>query len=514
MTDGPRPYRRRLLLNTASTTVANVWAMVVALVSLPLLLRGLGGPAFGLWVLVQTFSAVNGWLSLADVGLGTAAIHGVASRAGAGDRSGASTIVRTALTAFALTGAVAATLLIGLSRWLPAWFHAPAALRRDFRLAVIVFAGQIVFELLTEGMEACLEGFQRVDLSRLVDGVRRTLVAIVTVTVALAGGGLVGVAVASLTASAAALVVAAVSLSGHASGGRFDRGELRALLGYARRVAAVDANGVVKRTMDRVIVGAIIGPAAVALVEIATQVQNAANAILSASSYATISSSAWLRARAQEASLRELLARGTRYSLLVSWPIAVTVALLAGPLVRLWVGPRYHEAAYLVVIAVIPLISGALQVGSNMLRGSGRVSAIFRPALASTTVNLVASILLVEAFGVAGTFYGTLVGTAVLLPYLGRAVLREYRTPAPRFVRDAIWPAVPPCVALGLVLAAIVALPLGDILTVGLGLLIGGGVYATAAARWGLLPGEAAELWGLVRGDDSTGLTPPAPERT
>src|SRR3954467_10992070 len=80
-----RPFRRRVLLNTASTGVANIWAMVVALATLPLLLHGLGAQAFGLWVLLQTFSAVTGWLSLVDLGVGTATARAVAERAALDD---------------------------------------------------------------------------------------------------------------------------------------------------------------------------------------------------------------------------------------------------------------------------------------------------------------------------------------------------------------------------------------------------------------------------------------------
>jgi O-antigen/teichoic acid export membrane protein len=499
LTDEARPYRRRLLLNTASTTAGNVWAMVVALISLPLLLRGLGGSAFGLWVLVQTFSAVNGWLSLADIGLGTATIHAVATRAGSGDLEGASSVVRTSIALFMVTGTIAAISLMACSSWFPRWFHSPQALRSAFRTALVIFAVQIAFELVTEGIEACLEGFQRVDLSRLIDAVRRTLVAGATVTVALMGGGLVKVAWASLGATVLTVGVAFLAMRGQTAGGGFDRQAVAPLLAYARKVAAVDANGVVKRTMDRVIVGALLGPVAVALVEIATQVQNGANAILSASSYAAISSSAWLRARDQESSLRELLEKGTRYSLLVTWPIATLTALLAGPIVRIWVGDKYDRAAFLIVIALIPMVAAIWQVGSNMLRGGGRVSAIFRPALTSTAVNLVASVMLVKAFGVAGTFYGTLVGTTVLMPYLGRAVLREYHVGLSRFLSSTIWPALVPNLLLAIAVGAVVALPLGDAATLVAGVAVGGLVYLTAVVRWGLAAGEAAELRQTLR---------------
>src|SRR5438132_12304704 len=103
--------------------------------------------------------------------------------------------------------------------------------------------------------------------------------------------------------------------------------------------------------MDRLIVGAVIGPSAVSLVEIATQVQNGADAILSATSYAVIPSAAWLRARDDQDTLRELLVTGTKYSLLVTLPAVVLAAILARPLVDFWVGPRYHDVPGLIAVS-------------------------------------------------------------------------------------------------------------------------------------------------------------------
>jgi O-antigen/teichoic acid export membrane protein len=196
-------------LNTAWTGVANVWAMVLALVTLPLLLAGLGPVAFGTWALLQTFSAITGWLSVVDVGVGTAATKAIAERASVDDERGVATSIASALACFGTLGmaCAAALALVGPSV-LPHLFNTPPRLVGDLRFALVPFAIQVVVELVIEGVEACLEGLQRVDLSRAVDGLRRTAVAGAMSAVALAGGGLRGVAVASSVASGAGLVAA------------------------------------------------------------------------------------------------------------------------------------------------------------------------------------------------------------------------------------------------------------------------------------------------------------------
>jgi O-antigen/teichoic acid export membrane protein len=501
----PQPFRRRVLLNTAWTGVANVWAMVLALVTLPLLLNGLGRVAFGTWALLQTFSAITGWLSLVDLGVGTASTRAIAEQASLDDDRAVAGTIASTLACFGALGLLCAgaLALIGPSV-LPALFNAPADLRDDLMFAVVVFSAQIVADVLTEGIESCLEGLQRVDLSRAVDALRRTAVAIAISVVATAGGGLRGVAVASLVASAAGLLIGLVMLGRRAPlrrGFRPSAATIRSLIAYGKTVALLRPIGVIHRTMDRLIVGAVLGPSAVSLVEIATQLQNGADAILSASSYSVVPTSSWLRARGDEGSLRELLATGTRYSLLVTLPVVALAAVIAGPLIRLWVGSDYPAAPGLAVVALLYIaMTAPMQVGSNLLLGAGRAGPILRAATVAVAVNLVASVFLVHAVGVVGAFQGTLLGTMLLIPMLGRSALREVGVTAREFLVTAVGPPVLAVLPLLAAAGAVVALPLADLPTVVLGVLAGGAAYAVAVPALALEAGELGKLKRTILG--------------
>jgi O-antigen/teichoic acid export membrane protein len=500
---GPGRFRRQVLLNTASTGLANGWAMVVTLVSLPLLLQGLGPAAFGTWVLVQTFSAVTGWFSLADAGVGTAATRAVAEKASLGDTTAVSRLVSSALSVSAGLGVIcAAALALAGPALLPGLFNTPDRLRDDLRLALLVFAVQVLLDLLTEGAEACLEGLQRVDLSRGIDVVRRTLVAGATVVVARSTGDLSDVAIASVVASAVGTIAAAAVLGRHLPARlvRPSASDVRRLLSYARAVAVLRPLGVLQRTMDRLVVGAVLGPSTVSLVEIATQVQNGADAVLSATSYSVVPSAAWLSAREDRRTLQELLHRGTKYSVLATVPVAALTAVLAGPLVRVWLGDRYSDAAGLAVMALLTVIVVApLQVGSSLLLGVGRAGEILRAAGAAVAVNLAASLVLVHVTGIVGVFQATLLASAVLVPLLTRPVLRAVDSNVAGFVADAVVPTIAPTVALVAGAGAVVLLPLSDGLTLVAGTVAGLGAYALVALRWAVDRDELAELRAAVR---------------
>jgi O-antigen/teichoic acid export membrane protein len=494
----PGRFRRQVLVNTASTGLANGWAMVVSLVSLPLLLKGLGPTAFGTWVLVQTFSAVTGWFSLADAGVGTAATRAIAEKASVGEQAGVSRLVSSALSVFAGLGLMCAGgLALAGPAVLPGLFNTPAGLRDDLRLALVVFAGQI----LLEGAEACLEGLQRVDLSRAIDVVRRTLVAGATVVVAQTSGRLGPVAVASLVASAGGTCVATAILARHVPAGiaRPSFVEVRRLVSYAKTVAILRPLGVLQRTMDRLVVGAVLGPAAVSLVEIATQVQNGADAVLSATSYAVVPSAAWLAAREDHGTLRELLHRGTKYSMLATLPVAAIAAVLAGSLVRVWLGDQYSDAAGLAIIALLTVIAVApLQVGSSLLLGVGRARDLLRVAGVAVAVNLTGSLVLVHVTGIVGVFQATLLASVVLVPFLTRSVLDAVGSEPAAFVRGAVLPVLAPTAALVAAAGLVVLLPLTDVPTLVAGTVAGLGLYALVALRWAVDRAELAELRSLV----------------
>jgi O-antigen/teichoic acid export membrane protein len=321
--------------------------------------------------------------------------------------------------------------------------------------------------------------------------------------VALQVGDLRAVAAASLAASAVGTVTGAVLLRRHLSVRLTapSRVESRGLISYGKSVGLLNATGVLHRTMDRFIVGAVYGPASVTLIEIAIQVQNAASAILAASSYAVIPSAAWLRARDDAGRLRELVERGTKYSLLVTMPLVMGGIVLAAPLVHVWVGVRYEDAAGLIAVALVSVaVAAPLQVGSNALQGIGQAGLILRPAAVAVVVNLVSSLILVHVVGVVGVLQGTLIGAAVLTPALARNMLRETGIPAGEFVRRALAPVVLPTLALALAAGGIVALPLDARATLIAGALCGAAAYALVATRWSVHRGELRELRDLAIG--------------
>jgi len=228
----------------------------------------------------------------------------------------------------------------------------------------------------------------------------------------------------------------------------------------------------------------VLGPYAVTLIEIATQIQNGALAVLTAASYVATPASSWVHARDEPGLLRELVVRGTRYSLLLAYPVTVAAAILAPDIVHVWVGPAYAAAAGLTVLALLDLIlSGPIQVGSNVLIGIGRAPDVLKAAAGAVAINLVASVALAHVIGVAGVFVGTVLGLCLLVPWLGLATCRQVAVSPTAFLRATVVPSLLACVPMAAVLGVLELAPLRSLPTLVLGAALGGATYL-ATAWW------------------------------
>jgi O-antigen/teichoic acid export membrane protein len=189
-------------------------------------------------------------------------------------------------------------------------------------------------------------------------------------------------------------------------------------------------------------------------------------------------------------------------------PGVTAIAVLSGPIVALWLGPKYAEAAGLATVAVLNVAANApLGVGSQMLVGLGRARAVLRCDAISVAVNVVASVSLVHAVGIVGTFIGSIIGSLVLTALLLPPVLEETGLGLRHFTRSSLFPALPPSVAMAAAAGAVLLLPLGSFLTVLLGGLFGLVVFILVARQWSLEGSEVGELRALLQ--RATGQPPP-----
>ncbi|MEQ1885790.1 MAG: oligosaccharide flippase family protein [Bryobacteraceae bacterium] len=142
-----------LLWNSASFVVALVSAFVIN----PLVVRGLGIEAYGVWALV--FSMLD-YLNVADLGIRSATVKYVAHYSTLQDQEKLHKALNASLMYFLAIALVLASVIFFFARASVVFFHIPAALTEDYVLLLRLTGITMAFQLLFNVPKAALEGIQ------------------------------------------------------------------------------------------------------------------------------------------------------------------------------------------------------------------------------------------------------------------------------------------------------------------------------------------------------------------
>jgi O-antigen/teichoic acid export membrane protein len=233
---------------------------------------------------------------------------------------------------------------------------------------------------------------------------------------------------------------------------RASAGELMPTAGY---LLVVELSNLVVYSLDRLVLGAFKSPATVGLYEGPVRTHNLFYAVNGALAVTTLPASSRYTAEADSDRMRALVLRGSRYTLALLVPLAVTAIALAAPLLEVWLGHRFRGgAAALSILVSYWLVYGALAVTPGLLIGAGRARSVARYMVLVAGANLALSLALTPALGLEGPALGTAIPYLVAFPFFLRLALSVAPVKLAELARTAWLPAY----SLGAVLAGGLAL--------------------------------------------------------
>ena len=410
--------RTRLAANTLTPIVVNMTSILISIVTIPLLLTGLGAEAFGLWALLQGFSAITGWLSIFDFGLTVGSTRAISRKVGENDEEAVDRLASTTLTLFLYLAILAAIFAIAIGTTLPAISIFATIDQISSLTTIILLTGfQGSFDLLSRGVVASLDGLQRVDLSRVSDWIRRTSFLLASGLTAIQTGSLNQTLVAGLISSFITTILQLIILV------RMRRMavlrptivEFKQLAQEARSVGLLRPLGVLNRTMDKFILGSISGLSSVATLEVSNSLQTGANALVSATTDAVSTTTSFLYGARHFEQIRNISLRMTRLSIMLCGPLVTLLTIAPRPILQIWLGSNIPVNAVIFTrLACLALfISLLTTVFSNTIVGSGNATSIVQINAIATGINLALSIVFAVVLGPVGVLVGTVLGASV-----------------------------------------------------------------------------------------------------
>jgi O-antigen/teichoic acid export membrane protein len=369
----------KLVRNALSNVGGTVIGLVVGFVTMPLVVHHLGATEFGLWVLA---TSLVGYLSVLDLGLSPTLVNAAAAllaRDDAAARDRLNETASTIFTTYAVLGAFGGAALVGIGTMAGSLFQVAPDDLATFRAVLFVVGLQTAMNLPMSVWNGLLSGLQAFHLTNAI-GVALTLVrGALTVTLVLAGYGVVTIVGASFVATLGAWAVTWWCVHRRIPGlrvgfGGFRRDRLGDIGRFSVAMIVWTIAGASLHQLDRVLIGAVLPVAALTTYEVGARLSMYSRSILFSWLSVVMPATSALVVRGERARLRALYLRSTRYVLATYAGVAVALVGFGAPFVRLWMGDGY-DTSYAVMCL---LVAGNLVLSQNvvahvMLPGMGQL---------------------------------------------------------------------------------------------------------------------------------------------
>jgi O-antigen/teichoic acid export membrane protein len=379
--------------------------MIVAVFSIPILIRELGKDRFGVLALAW---ALIGYASLFDLGLGRALTQLVAKKLGAGEDREVPTLVWTSLVLMLLLGLAGALAVVLLSPWLVhRALNVPVALQPETLRSFYLLGLSIPAVISTAGLRGLLEAHQRfkiINALRVPMGIYSFASPLLVLPFSKSLFPVVGVLAAGRVAGWAVHLIAClrvvpelrqrIAWQGAAAG---------PLLRFGGWMTVSNVVSPLMVTLDRFLIGALVSMAAVAYYatpyELATKLWFIPGVLLPVMFPAFSASFEHDRNRTAI-----LYGRCVKYVFLILLPVVLLTVSVARSGLTLWLGADFAQHSFRVLqwLAVGVLINSLAQIPFALVQGVGRPDLTAKLHLIELPAYLLTLWWLVSARGVEG----------------------------------------------------------------------------------------------------------------
>lgn len=393
-----------LARNTLYNLLGQVAPFIAILFALPLLTQRLGAARFGVlgiaWV-------VLGYFGLFDLGLGRVITKVIAEKLGAGARKEINDVIWTGLGFMLLIGLTMLLLLYLIAPLLAdSLLKIPPELQRESLLAFKLLAFSVPFVILTSGLRAILEAYQRfgvVNVIRTINGVLLYVapLAVLPFTVSVHYIVLSIVAVRFLVFGLYALVCSRSVEDMHQPVLR--RRLIKPMLKLGGWMSVSNVIGPVMVYFDRFLLGVWISVSAVTYY--VTPYELVSKLLFVTAAFVRVLFPAFsMSLQADAAQAATLYSRSIRLLLLLFFPMTLAIIFFARPGMTLWLNADFAAkgAGVMQWLAIGIFANAPGQVAFAAIQAAGRPDITAKIHLVETPLYLPALYLLVQHFGIVG----------------------------------------------------------------------------------------------------------------
>jgi len=370
-----RTGRDRMAFNVVASWAGHLVFVVAGFVLPRVIDRYVGQETLGVWDF--------GWSLVGHFGLVSGGVMGSVSRfvaryRAANDTANMNSTVSTGLVIYFITGSIILGLSVLTSVMVPYWFGARLAGHiREAQWLILLLGLSIVTEFVFAVYNGVVTACHRWDVHNAISSGVHAMTAGGMILSVVLGGGLLAMAaitwLGEIVAGTLRLLAAyhycpglrvSVRLASRTHAWEMTTFGGKSILGHIAHVILYQTNSL--------LIVRMIGPSALALYSRPAALIRHASRFMNKFAYVLSPTASALHAGGDPAGLQDLLIKGTRYSLYLSLPMILTLAILGKPILLLWMGSRYDQGLVLTVLALGHLAWFVQQAGYQILMGIGR----------------------------------------------------------------------------------------------------------------------------------------------
>lgn len=420
----------RLVRNAFSNLMGALVPSIVALGTVPLVVRGLGDAGYGVYSLV---TAIVGYFAVIDINVTAGSVKYIAEFNARQDREKISETVFFGLMVYALLGMAGALgLFAGAELFATRVFTVPPQLIPETVATLKIAALGFLVGQLQAYLQSVPQSLMRYDISSRIEMVFGTCVPLLTVAVLMLGYGLFEVILLRVISSSVHCTLLWLGIRRLLPGLRFRwaRPDIkRDLMGFSAYSFLSRFAALSYAYADKLIIGALIGVTALAYFTVASTLANRVLGISYRLSSVFFPAASALAANGELARLNRLYLKATRYMVFLNAAVLVLVAVFAYDILLYWMNPEFarNGSIVLAVMALSLFVDSLTSLPSWVNDGMGhpRISGLF--ALVRAACGLLIVYVGVLQGGIAGAAWGHLVASlafsALFIVYVhGRSV--------------------------------------------------------------------------------------------
>jgi len=399
---------RMLAKNSIYNIAGRVIPMVLALITIPFLIDGLGVERFG--VLTLAWLTV-GYFGVFDMGIGRATTKFVAEATAQRDFDRLPAMIWTPLVLLVVLGLVGGLVAFAMIPWLVEdILNIPADLQTESRRAFLMLAVSIPFVLGTSGARGVLEGQHRFGLANALRVPASSFTFVAPVLVMLISNNLFHIVMVLVAGRAVVFFLHLYACLAPLSGGRVPRLPepilARQLLSFGGwlTISSLVGSLLAFGYIDRFVISSLLDLSAVTYYS--TPFEIVLKILLPVAGFMGVMFPAFSAYAANhKEKLRYLHEQAVKFLLTCMSPVIIILIAFAGPGLHLWLGEEFvrESTVLLQVMAVGVLISGLSSVPSGAVLALGRPDLMAKLILIETPIYACLTVLCTIEWGTLGT---------------------------------------------------------------------------------------------------------------